>query len=154
MRRPNRPKVLWSMYITCLVGLLALAALAAPGQAQGGLPSRNTPTPTPSRGGQGGGTPVGAGIELHAMAAPAGAWAGVQWQDSAGDWHDVEGWQGAVEPSGCQSWWVAARDFGTGPFRWAVSQARGVAPLAYSASFTLPGTAGQLLVIEVEIGSR
>jgi hypothetical protein len=153
MKTPKLLNAFWHMGVACLVGLLALLALAAPGQADGGLPSRDTPT-TPSGAAKGGDRPVGACIELHAVGAPGGAWAGVQWQDSAGGWHEVKGWQGALEASGYQSWWVASGDFGSGPFRWAVSQAQGGAPLAYSAPFNLPGTAGQVSVIEVAIGSK
>ena len=36
-------------------------------------------------------------ITLYAPGAPAGAWKGVQWQDRAGNWHDVQAWQSAID---------------------------------------------------------
>lgn len=46
-------------------------------------------------------------------------WTVVQWQDSQGVWRDVEGWRGEAA-HGEISWWVAEKDFGKGPFRWAI----------------------------------
>jgi hypothetical protein len=89
----------------------------------------------------------------------------VQWQDKAGGWHDVEGWQGTLEPDGSPApqggtgagrdgskrWWVAAKDFGTGPFRWIVTQGKNGRPLAASAWFNLPSVANETVRIEVEV---
>jgi hypothetical protein len=50
------------------------------------------------------------------------SWSVVQWQDSSGGWPDVEGWAGSLDDGGGRRWWVVAKDFSTGPFRW-VSQA-------------------------------
>jgi hypothetical protein len=38
-------------------------------------------------------------ITLYAPGAPAGAWVGIQWQNQAGAWRDVEGWQGPLDTS-------------------------------------------------------
>src|SRR5688572_9865562 len=38
-------------------------------------------------------------ITLYAPGAPAGAWVSVQWQNQAGNWSNVEGWQGPVQTS-------------------------------------------------------
>ena len=46
-------------------------------------------------------------------------WTVVQWQDAQGVWRDVEGWRGEASHSEI-SWWVAEKDFGKGPFRWAI----------------------------------
>jgi hypothetical protein len=146
MRRLRCLDVLWCVGVACLMGLLLVAL---PVQADGGLPPRETPTPVPSGAAKGDDAPVGARIELRATGAPGGAWAGVQWQDSIGGWRDVEGWQGSLSVHGCQSWWVAARDFGCGPFRWVVLEGPGGALLASSAPFDLPGASGEVLVVEV-----
>jgi hypothetical protein len=74
-------------------------------------------------------------------------WTVVQWQDALGNWHTVEGWQGEMDGvaidaagmvSGHKTWWVAQKDFGTGPFRWVVTGGTGSAPLAASGPFDLP----------------
>ncbi|GAB4429697.1 MAG: hypothetical protein Kow0031_10300 [Anaerolineae bacterium] len=48
----------------------------------------------------------------------------------------MAGWRGALDNSGHIRGWVAAKGFGTGPFRWAVSE-------AVSELFNLPAGAGQ-----------
>ncbi len=139
-----------------LVLLLALLAgrVSFPPMAQAGpaLPPRNTPTPSP----EGGkdhkkDKPVGAFIELDAPTAPAGAWAIVQWQDSAGNWREVEGWRGSLPGSG--RWWVHPKDFGTGPFRWVVRQGPGGSVLGSSLPFQLPGAANQVTRVTLAPGA-
>jgi hypothetical protein len=44
---------------------------------------------------------------------------------------------------------VAAKDFGTGPFRWVVTQGKNGRPLATSALFNLPGVANETMRIEI-----
>ena len=104
-----------------VIGLLVmgLGLTTVPALANGDLPDRNPPPPADD-GGRDDSGPLGTHIEL---AAPehAGAWSVVQWQDSAGNWHDVEGWRGTLDSSGYIRWWVAAKDFGTGPFRWVIT---------------------------------
>jgi hypothetical protein len=140
---------LWLASIVTVFSLLALASPPAPTYA---LPVRDTPTPTRARERDRDSKPVGAHIELHAPGSPAGAWAVVQWQDSAGGWHDVEGWQGTLGEGGNQRWWVAARDFGKGPFRWVVSQGQGGPALGVSQPFNLPGEANQVVPVTVSLG--
>ena len=94
--------------------------------------------------------PVGAHLLLSGSDMPAGSWAVVQWQDSAGGWHDVEGWRGDIHSS--QHWWVAARDFGKGPLRWAVTDGPDGQVLGASQTFQLPDTANQTLVVTVSSG--
>jgi hypothetical protein len=96
--------------------------------------------------------PIGAYIELQAASAPSDAWTVVQWQDRAGGWHDVEGWQGTLEPDGSKRWWVSAKDFGTGPFRWIVTDRQGGQLLAISAPFSLPAVANEIVWREVSLG--
>jgi len=137
------------------VGALTLAVGAPRIETARALPPRN-PTPTPI-------TPLpppqtdyskvrvndGAHIELRADESQ-GLWAVVQWQDSAGNWRDVEGWRGNIT-TGSVVWWVSPRDFGEGPFRWAVYRGQGGASLTFSDSFDLPSSAGQTTRIDVSL---
>ncbi|MFN8456013.1 MAG: hypothetical protein U0401_15325 [Anaerolineae bacterium] len=110
------------------------------------LPPRATPTPAPSeKDAPQKENPTGAFIELQA--APSGSWGVVQWQDSAGAWHPVEGWQGTLPASG--RWWVHPKDFGTGPFRWAVFAEPGGRLVGVSQPFHLPAGANTLQAVVV-----
>ncbi len=127
-----------------IIGLLVAGrGLAAmPAQAAGGLPDRNPP-PVQNDGGNSDNpdsAPLGAAIELTAW--PPGGMSVVQWQDINGDWQDVDGWRGALDNGGHIRWWVAAKDFGTGPFRWMVGE-------AVSAPFNLPAGAGQTVWVNL-----
>lgn len=116
------------------------------------LPPRPTPVPSGGDDDDEDDPPVRAYVELQVSGAPAGLWAVVQWEDSAGDWHEVEGWQGPLDADGRQHWWVEAKDFGTGPFRWAVIEGRDDQPSATSKSFNLPRKANETVRIEVSLG--
>jgi hypothetical protein len=74
----------------------------------------------------------------------------VQWQDSAGGWHDVEGWRGPLA-EGNRRWWVAAKDFGSGPFRWAIIEESGGRLLGASQPFNLPTQANETLQVTVSL---
>jgi hypothetical protein len=111
--------------------------------------------------------PVGAQIKLQVQFPADWPWASVhwqdlwtvvQWQDAWGDWHTVEGWQGELDDvvvnaagvvSGHKTWWVAQKDFGTGPFRWVVTQGKGGTPLAASKSFDLPSFNREIVTAEM-----
>jgi hypothetical protein len=142
-----------------IVGLIcALAWLGWSPLAQAGpeLPPRGTPTPIPPPGGSDEKDnkrekPPGAYIELQTQPSRAGLWAVVQWQDNAGGWRDVEGWRGALDTSGYQRWWVAAKDFDTGPFRWLVTAEPGGRVLGGSAPFNLPRTANETTRVQVKL---
>jgi hypothetical protein len=75
----------------------------------------------------------------------------IQWQDSVGVWHDVEGWRSTLDRDNKQVWWVAGADFGKGPFRWVVYQAPEGKLLAKSKTFTLPNSAGETVIIKVSL---
>lgn len=128
--------------------ILVLWLALAPTQAQALPPRPEDVVPSDEHGGDHD-RPVGAYIELHVQPARSGLWAVVQWQDSTEYWHDVEGWRGALDASGSQRWWVAAKDFGTGPFRWVIYWVQGDELLAESDPFNLPQTAGEAVKIEV-----
>ena len=95
------------------------------------------------------GGPVGAYIELHTQPVMPGVWSVVQWQDSDGHWHNVDGWQGDLDSTGTRRWWVEAKDFNTGPFRWQIFNGPDDQLLATSTTFTLPHEANKVLEVEV-----
>lgn len=138
----------WLILTVLALALLALLAWqSTPVQADSPLPPRELPAPAqPRKDKPNKDEPVGAYIELIVPDAPGGAWAVVQWQDSAGGWQDVTGWQGPVASS---RWWVHPKDFGSGPFRWLVSQGQGGVELGASQPFELPALANQTIQISV-----
>jgi hypothetical protein len=140
--------------LTCailFISLLTWTMGPAP-VAEAGLPPRSTPSPAPSRDkgkDKDDGGPIGAWLELQAADALAGEWSEVQWQNSAGAWENVDGWQGSLDEAGRCRWWVAAQDFGSGPFRWVVTRGKGGPVLGTSGPFHLPASANQVLQVEV-----
>lgn len=154
---------------TCVIGILCVLSagtlLPLSTQAASGLPPRPTsslpsrqpgsqPTPNPraaSSHGRGSQIPVGGYIEAHIPAIQTELWTIVQWQDELENWHDVEGWQGTLDAGNKKVWWVAAADFGKGPFRWTVYQAQGGELLSESPPFYLPDSAGETVRIEVSL---
>jgi hypothetical protein len=129
-----------------LIVALALAWSTVPVQAGPELPPRDPlPIQPPPSGDDDDDDDrtVGAYIELEAPAGAAGAWAVVQWQDRAGNWHDVAGWRGTMVNS--SHWWVHPKDFGTGPFRWVVRQGPDGPVVQMSEPFNLPGRAGETI---------
>lgn len=151
----NKKIAFYFAVILLALGLVSLTGQAPPATAgnTGGLPPRETPKPQPpghdnqDHKDDKGGPPAGAYIELAAPDLPAGAWTIVQWQDSSGGWHNVEGWQGWEYSS--SRWWVHPKDFGSGPFRWLVTQGPGGPAVGVSPPFTLPGGAGQVVPVTV-----
>ncbi len=83
-------------------------------------------------------------------------WTGVQWQDAAGNWHDVEGWRGPLDEvtkgEGRKVWGLSEALYGAGPFRWVVYQSQQGEVLVASESFDLPDYTGKVSRITVEIG--
>lgn len=95
--------------------------------------------------------PDGATIELRVTGATAPFWTEVQWQDQAGAWHTVDGWQGMVEPAQTLRWWVGIEELGNGPFRWSVYDNAGGSMLAISDPFDLPSRPKQIVVVNVAL---
>jgi len=121
------------------------------------LPPRPTPTTTlkPPKS-----APDGGVIELYikfdqAIVPTQALWSIVQWQDSLGMWHDVDGWQGTpdaiITGGATKTWWVNKTDLGKGPFRWVIYAADKNKWLAESPSFYLPKTPGQKVEIVVSL---
>lgn len=77
-------------------------------------------------------------IELRVEPPRAALWTEVQWVDGAGGWHAVENWRGETNGGGEITWWVEGKDFGTGPFRFAVYDVAGGTLLGASEPFMLP----------------
>lgn len=136
------------MLAVLLIGLTLLIWLPHPLRADENLPPRATPTPVKSEKNRHSNRPIGAHIRLQLPAGQSGAWTVVQWQDSAGNWHDVEGWQGALEGSQ-KTWWVDAKDFRKGPFRWVVYAEQNGQILGHSNSFYLPTAAAEMIIVEL-----
>ncbi|GAB4543358.1 MAG: hypothetical protein Kow0063_36450 [Anaerolineae bacterium] len=120
-------------------------------------PRPTTPLPS-SEGDEKDDEPIGAYIELQVRGAPDDIWAVVQWQDSTGAWHDVEGWRSTLDQEGRKTWWVAGTDFNKGPFRWVIYQNPWGGLLAKSNTFHLPGSAGETIIIKArlpqDVGNR
>lgn len=80
-------------------------------------------------------------IQLQVIAPPAGApWVGVQWQDPAGMWRNIDAWVAPLDPTqgGYVNHAVDPASFGTGPYRWIVWDKQGGKVVAMSASFSFP----------------
>ena len=135
-----------------LFALTSLAAQPNSLQAQGDpLPTATpfgTPPPTavpPS--------PTGGTLILQTYEAPANSWTVVQWQDSNGGWHDVTSWQSQLT-DGYVGWWVGPENLGAGPFRWLLLAGPDGEMLASSASFALPNFAGDVVLVEINLGNE
>jgi hypothetical protein len=142
------------IFILVLIGVILVAGSPPTIRAEPDLPPRETPVPVQPSGDEDDddGEPIGAHIVLHVPSAPDGVWTIVQWQDTAGGWHDIEGWQGTLDQGKQKMWWLAPDLFGKGPFRWLVYQStRGEELLATSESFYLPGAAREKLWVEVSL---
>jgi hypothetical protein len=157
MMTKNHAMIAYVTFVAVLIyAMLHLAWPLSLAQADEGgpqLPPRNPPPTTPvigdNKGNNDHNPPPGAYIELQIQSAPTEAWTVVQWQDTNEGWHEVEGWQGALEADGSKRWWVAVKDFGKGPFRWVVLARQGGQPLATSVLFNLPDEAYEVVQVEV-----
>lgn len=136
--------------ILVLLTLLGTAVLVWPVSA---LPPRPvlTPPPPPATAV----SPVGGFIVLQATAATAVTtplWTHVQWQDPAGEWHEVDGWRGAFDNDLTVTWWVAPEDLNTGPFRWLVyASPQSDKVTAVSEPFSLPSVPNQTTIVTLSI---
>jgi len=136
-----KQKTLIAMLLVVCI-LLANQAFAV-GAAQAALPPRHVSSSSSGHADQ----PVGAYLQLDSSQVAGASWAVVQWQDSAGGWHDVEGWGG--NPDNSSRWWVAAHHFGAGPFRWVVKGSASGAVIGASQPFQLPVFANHTLQVAV-----
>jgi hypothetical protein len=88
----------------------------------------------------------------------ASLWAEVEWQDDAGAWHAVSGWQGpltaAADGQGEVTWYLGAAELGAGPFRWSLYDGQGGARLASSSPFSLPETEGSTVTVEMQLAPQ
>lgn len=140
--------------LTFILGVTFVLVLS--GFANGDLPPRPTPMPTPVSTETVVSLPAGSQIQLHIEneidEIPPQLWTVVEWQDTTtGDWHVVEGWRGTLDAPTSQTWWVGVEQFGTGPFRWQVYANESGTLLATSAPFNLPTHAGVLVVVNVTL---
>lgn len=159
--RKQKCWIAWSLAgLTVALALLTLCAFSGPAQAApSSLPPRPTIPPPPSAA-----KATGALIVLEATFDESWAdsglawqdlWTVVQWQDPAGTWHNVEGWQGTLDKVadgvGWKAWWVPEELAGKGPFRWVVYRRQGGSALVTSETFALPSPSPVGLVIEVDV---
>jgi hypothetical protein len=137
--RSIQPVLLITVIGVCLAAVFA--PLSSVFAATVGLPPRPTPDVN---------VPASDSyILLRAAAAPSGAWSVVEWKDAAGNWHVVDGWQGALDEDGVKTWWVAPIDRGKWPFRWVVYDRPGGHVWGTSAEFMLPTRNHWTTVIKV-----
>jgi hypothetical protein len=138
--------------ITFSPSTMQAAPLVLPPRPIPGLPPRPTPVlPPASTSSSRSQESVGGYIDLYIPSAPAELWTVVQWQDSLGNWHDVEGWRGTPDEGHNKVWWVARADFGKGPFRWVIYENQEGELLAKSETFYLPDSAGKTVRVEVSL---
>jgi hypothetical protein len=140
------------MIVAILFGLVwpMLQVQAGPTPPPRGTPPV-TPQPRHSEDDDDDDTVIGAYIELFVPRDPTSLWTVVQWQDSRGNWHNIDGWQGHLETGGYKRWWVAEKDFNTGPFRWIVTQGTGGTVLGASEPFSLPAGANEVVQVTVSL---
>jgi hypothetical protein len=165
MKNPLAGRFL-AITLTCILLIAALLPVAAQASSSMLLPPPPPPPPEPMAKS----APASGSITLQAQFPstwPWGSvhwqevWTVVQWQDSWGDWHDVEGWRGELDEvaigsdgtvEGKKTWWVAGDDFGKGAFRWVAYQGKEGETLGVSKSFNLPGSGHEAVQIEVSLG--
>ena len=111
--------------------------------------------------------PTGGRIQLQAQFSPAwpwddvhwqSLWTVVQWYDAAGNWHNVDGWQGSLDTIeqkevgwvGQKEWWAGQEILGAGPFRWLVYGQDGQL-LATSDVFALPELPGGTITVALSL---
>lgn len=76
----------------------------------------------------------------------------VQWQDSGGQWRDVDSWRGEFDEvtgdgTGIKRWWVSKDDLGYGPFRWVIQERETGAQVAQTGPFSLPDGGGPAVLV-------
>ena len=71
----------------------------------------------------------------------------MQWRNKQGQWQDVVGWQSNTIAKPIK-WWVSAKEFGVGQFRWVLLRNNKV--VAQSEPFSLPKKAREMLTIKIK----
>ena len=94
---------------------------------------------------------VGGYIELQIPSGQSSLWTKVQWQDGVGNFNDVESWQGWVDANGRKRWWVEAKHFGNGPFRWVIQSCQTGEFLVTSELFYLPTQANEVIQVTISL---
>ena len=89
-------------------------------------------------------------ITLQVLPVERGLGTVVQWQDSQGDWNDVDGWRSVLREE-TQSWEVYRPEFGKGPFRWVVYRERTGELAGVSKPFFLPRNGGATVRVQVRL---
>lgn len=131
---------------------LFLLAITLVNPVSADLPPRPIPPPAPTDVPQ----PrlLGGWIQLQAQNAKAQGTV-VQWQDSAGNWVNVESWRGAFDAViggvGTKTWWVDQSTFGPTPYRWVVYDPTNNQVVATSAPFNLPSYNKQVVTTAITL---
>ena len=95
--------------------------------------------------------PADGAITLRAFPIEPDYWTVVEWGDSQGGWHQVEGWQAPFDDQHQVAWGISSDDFGKGPFRWVIHERKGGAIVAASDPFDLPASAGEAVGIHIPL---
>ncbi len=148
LKQNYKTRLRWFLLI-CVM-LAGMSAISLSEYVYADLPPRPTKTPIPDKERPTPDLPAGTLI-LHTQPAVTGLWSVVQWQDTTGEWRDVEGWRGEIN-AGKTIWWVEQAQWHTGPFRWAVFETRDGKLLATSELFFLPGS-GETNIIHIRLES-
>ena len=166
-------RTFWQLFIgAAIYALLGSVFLLQPVRALPPRPLAPTPTPLPTLPTTVQSIPAGAQIELRTRFPTVWPWdeihwqelwTVVQWQDNAGQWHDVIGWRGTPDSIsvdaqgnlvGHKTWWVAEEDLGRGTFRWLVYREKGGVLLATGDKFTLPAQNGLVTQVNISLTYR
>jgi len=95
--------------------------------------------------------PAEGAITLRAYPTEPDYWTVVEWGDSQGGWHQVEGWQALFDDQHQVAWGISSDDFGKGPYRWVIHESKGGAIVAASDPFSLPASAGEAVGIHIPL---
>jgi hypothetical protein len=66
----------------------------------------------------------------------------------------ILGWRGTLEAGNRKRWWVPQKDFGTGPFRWALYTSQDGPLLGTSGPFYLPTAAYEMVTVVISLDGQ
>ena len=94
---------------------------------------------------------VGAWIQVQGpVSVSQDVWVVVQWQDSLGNWNDVDSWRGQYDSIsnnvGVKTWWVDQTLFGATMFRWTAYDKKSGQVVSSTSPFSLPNVKNQTLL--------